>query len=333
MANNPTRSIRKIGNLDFVAGGRDSITFDTEGVLFRILLRLTFTVTNGSTGPATPLFQALSRLIKRAEILINGTDTPQSLPGYLLALESYLINARPALGMEATVVTTNSAATTYDVVLPIYLNNPYGRRLDDTFIAMTGLQQMALHIDWGTVSDMFGTLNGATVAVSEASVHAEYVLNYRNSPSNDGTPTPAQIRWMDYQEVDITSTNPAFEITVDNKTGLYVQSVLVVATVDGVASDAVINKFELKSGSNVMQRWDARVLRSDNLDSFRIPPATLSSFPLTGIYMIDPKVDGQGKWYGLDTRPGIMPTDLKLSMDVTKQSGTNKVIVRREGWK
>lgn len=329
----PTKTTRKVGNFQFVAGGRDSLRLDTDGVVTRLLIRIKFSVTSGSSAMVGPLFQTLARLIKKVDIEVNGRDVIQTQPGWMLAAEAFVANKLPAYGMDSTVVLTGSTTTTaYDVILPVYLDNPLGRRRDDTALDMAGLSQVVVRCEFGTIADLVATTNSATVTVSEMTLAAEHMINYRRGTAANGAPQPLNIRHIDWIEDTITATSPAHEITVDNKTGLFIQSLFVFATVNDVANDSVINALTLKQGNFIHGVWDAPVLRAMNREQFGISVGTFASFPLTGMYYIDPRYDGQ-MINGIDTRPEQMPSDLKLALDVTLQSGTNKVFVRREGWR
>jgi len=249
-------------------------------------------------------------------VIAGGRDTIQSVPGWLLTARAYNERGILPYGMDATVVTTGSAATTYELVIPVDFTMPLGRRMDDTGLDTMGLTQLAVHVTWGDAESLFTTTNSAAVSAVSLEVSGIYMVN----PSRD---KPYMVRTIDWQSVDVSADNTDFGITLDNRTGLLISSLMMVATDADAGSDSVINSVELKAGAHIFSQEDATIIKAKNRD-------LVKGTPLTGVYFLDPKWDGQLA-NGIDTRPAAMPSDLKAVLDVTKGSGTTKIHVQREG--
>lgn len=330
MPSNPTKHTRKLGQIRFASGSRESLEIDKSGVLLRLLLRLRFTVTNGATGPVGPLFQCLSRLIQRVEIMAGGRDIVQSIPGYLLAARANYENGFPAQGMGATVVLTANAATTYDIILPIEFGLPLGRRFEDAALDTFGLSQLAAIVTWGKTdaSDLFTTPNGAVISGVSLDVEGQYIANpLRDAKTGAAvsglTGRPYLVRHLDYQEVNVPATNNQFSVILDSRTGLVVTSFLVAQLADDVGSDAVVNSFRMEAGSYVYSLRDAPFIRSENLTQLRL----VSGATTPGVLYIDPRIEGS-VINAINTAE--LEGELKAVMDVTKTGTVCKLGIQRE---
>ncbi|ARJ65478.1 hypothetical protein WV31_07340 [Magnetospirillum sp. ME-1] len=330
MPSNPTLHKRKLGQIRFTAGGRESLELDKNGVLLRLFLRLRYTVTNGATGPVGPLFQTLARLINRVEILAGGRDMVQSVPGYFLAERAFLENKGiPALGMGATVVTTNSAVTSYDICLPVDFTLPLGRREDDCALDTSSLSQLSVIVTWGKTdaSDLFTTPNSAAISNVSLDVEGHYIANpmraANGQPVSGRTGKPYLVRQLDYTEVDISASNTAFATILDSRTGLLVTSFLMVQLADNVGSDAVVNSLRMEAASFVYALQDAQFIRAANVRDLEL----VGGANHTGVLYLDPRLDGS-VINAINTAE--LQGDLKAIMDVTK-TGTNcKLAIQRE---
>jgi len=308
---------RKLGSIPFVSGGQQAFEIAREGVLLTLWLRLQFTITNGGTGPVGPLFMTLARLLKRLEITVGGRDTVMNVTGPLLAARVYCERGLHASGMADTVVLTNSAATVYDVSIPIDFTLPNGRRQDDTGLDTRGLNQLTLMLTWGTVSDFFTTLNAATVGTVTCNVEGEYLLNV---PADK----PFLVRSLDTVERELTGSTDTFELVMDRGTGLVYRTFMVCTTADNIGVNTILNtatgSIRLECGSFVDILRDPVLVQAENR-------LAMTAAPLTGVYYIDPMHDGQ-LVTALDTTN--IPTDLVMKFSATKVTGTNFITVQRE---
>jgi len=294
-------------------------------------LRLRYTVTAGATGPATPLFQTLARLINRVEIIVAGRDTVQAIPGYLMALRAnYEHEGIPGLGMEATVVTTGSnTATSYDVMLPVDFILPLGYREDDCAIDTSSLTQLSCVINWGRVdgSDLFTTPNSAAISNVTLDVEGQYITNpFRDANTGAAVSSvsgkPYLVRHLDFQEIDVSATNTAMGVILDSRTGMIDLSFMLLTLADGVGVDTVINALSLDAGSFNYLKRDGRAIKAENLREL-----ALTNGLIAGAYYIDPRFGGS---VNNAINSAELTGDLKLTADVTKQGTVCKLIIQRE---
>lgn len=326
---NPTLVTRKLGSVPFTSGGRNSLELDKNGVLLGLKLRLRYTVTNGATGPVGPLFQTLARLINRVELMAAGRDIVQSIPGYFLAARAQLEQECPGYGMDATVVLTANAVTSYDIILPMDLTLPLGARDDDTGLDTTGFNQLSLITTFGKTdaSDLFTTPNGAVLSNVSLDVEGTYIPNPmrdQNGVAVSGvTGKPYMVRHLDYQEVLVPATNNSFAVILDNRTGLIDLSFSVIALADDVASDAIVNSVKIDAGSWNYALRDAAFIRADNRRYLKTPGA----YYQTGMLYIEPRFQGS---LVNAINSAELAGDLKATFDLTKQGATTKLGIQRE---
>jgi hypothetical protein len=329
MPTNPTLHTRKLGTIRFTAGGRETLELDKNGVLLRLFLRLKYTVTNGATAPSGPLFQTLARLIQRVEIMAGGRDVVQSIPGYFLAARAAVERGFPAYGMNATVVTTANAATTYDVILPVDFTLPLGARLDDCALDTAGLSQLSAIVTWGKTdaSDLFATPNGAVISAVSLDVEGQYVANPMRNASGVAVSgmsgKPYLVRHLDYQEINIPATNNAQAIILDSRTGLVVTSFLIATLGDEVGRDDVLNNFRIEAASYVYALRDTPFVKAENVRNLNM----ISGAMPAGLLYVDPRLDGS---VVNAIRTDQLEGDLKMVADVTKQGTTTKIAIQRE---
>lgn len=330
MPSNPTLNTRKLGTIVYSSGTQQSLELDKNGVLLRLFLRLQFTITNGATAPANPLFMALARILRRVEIMAGGRDIVQSVPGYFLALRAAYENLSiPALGMGATVVTTANAVTQYDISIPVQFTLPLGKRADDTALDTTGLTQLSCIITWGTsdCADIFATPNGAILSNMTCSVEGQYIANpLRNSQGaavSGTTGKPFMVRAFDYQEISVAASNTAQVEILDSRSGLVLTSFLVAALADYQGNDAIINSFALDAASFNFFNRDAQEIRAANVQDLHLINGTTP-----GVLYLDPRFKGS-LTNAINT--ANLNGDLKATLDLTKQ-GVNdcRLCIQRE---
>lgn len=329
MPTNPTLHTRKLGTIRYTAGGRESLELDKNGVLLRLFIRLRFTVTNAATGPVGPLFQCLSRLINRVEILAGGRDTVQSVPGYFLAARAFLEQGTPAYGMASTVVLTNSAVTNYDVILPICFTLPLGAREDDCALDTSGMSQLSAIVTWGKADayDLFTTPNGAVISAVSLDVEGQYNANpmrdAKGVACSGKNGRPYLVRQLDYTEIGITASSTNFSAVLDSRTGLGITSFLVAQLADNIGVDTVVNSLRMEAASFVYSLRDAPFIRAENVRDLQLPGGATQP----GVLYIDPRLNGS-IINAINTAE--LQGDLKAVMDVSLQGTVCKLGIQRE---
>ena len=337
---NPLKNTRKLGSITFSSGGQQSLQLDKNGVLLRLLLRLQFTVTNSATAPVGPLFMTLARLLRNVQVLVGGRDVVQNMTGWAMAARA-IIEAKGVYpqGMAATVNTTASAVTSYDVTLPVDFTLPLGARFDDTALDTTGLSQLSLIVSWGTsdAADLFATPNGAAISNVSLDIEGEYIPNPFRDPKtgmaisngiavqqNPATkPKPYMVRQLDYQQVDISATNSNLGITIDQRTGLVLTSIMAIALADNVGTDSIVNSLSMDAASLNFLNRDAPEIRASNLRDLELTTGTIP-----GMLYVDPRV--RGSLTNSIATAGLAG-DLKWTADVTEVGTVCQLFIQREG--
>lgn len=314
----PTLHTRKIGNVVYTGGGRQTLELDRDGILLDLSVRLRFTITNGGTSPVGPKFQTLARLFKRIEVVAGGRDTVWSVNGSDIAARVQYEESSVAYGMDDTVVLTASAATTYDVVLPLSFTLPRARRPDDTGLDTRGLSTLTLAITWGGIDDIFTTVNGAAISDVSCSVEGRYMLD-----------VPAEqaylVRAVDTVERELTGDSDNFDIIMDRGTGLLYRTFLIATVADSIGVNTILDPgdISLEAGSFIFQNRAGVMVRAENRTLFSQQSPGL----IDGVYFLSATFAGQ-LVTAIDTTN--LGSDLKVILDATKVSGTNIIRVNRE---
>jgi hypothetical protein len=313
---NQTNHIRKLGNVVYVSGARQTLEIDRGAPLLELMLRLRYTVTNGATAPVGPLYQTLARLIRRLELIVGGRDTVISISGASLAARRAYEQGIVEYGMDATVVLTGSAATTYDVVLSVPLVLPRGRRPDDTALDLRRVSSCTLAITWGPgdCTDFYTTPNSAAISGVTCAVEGRYLL---------GAPDSAVYltRTLDQVNKELTGTNTNFDMVMDRGSGLAYRSFQIETLAAEIGSDGILNAMRIEAGNFTFRNTDAVQIKGQNRRDFQFAP-------ITGLYLPELSLFGQGiTWIATDK----LDSDLRLVLDATKIAGTNMIYVTREG--
>lgn len=317
---------RPVGQVPYNGGGFQTLEVDRDGILLGLNLRFRFTITNGATGPATPTFQTLARILRRAEVKVQGRDTVWSVSGDKLAARLTYENGQIPYGMESTVVLTGSAATAYEIIVPLDFDLPRdARRTDDCGIDTRGLTQLSLGVTWGAIADFFATVNGAALSGVTCDVEGRYLLN---PPANK----PYLVRALDEVQQPNVGNNSAFSILLDRGTGLVYRTLALFATRDnvGVANMLGANAtIKCVSGAFTFFDRQARQVIAENRREYDLkPPAGVAGSPeITGLYMLPLLYDGQLST-GVDTSK--LEADMRLVLDTTYTSGAEMFTVQRE---
>ncbi len=309
---------RTLGTVNFTADGVETLELDREGVLAQVNLHLQFVITNGGTAAVGPRYQALARVINRVELVVNGHDTVVQMSGEDLATLAHYEQNIQAYGMGDTVVLTGSAATTYNVCLPIPLTLTGGRRPDDTGLDARNVGSLSLRITWGNTDDVYTTVNSAVFTSLTCNVEGEYYLE-----------VPADrtffVRSFDTIVSTVTATDAAHTVKIDPGSGVLYRSLGLITTRADLGVANILNNAKLVSGSFTYQDRKKFQILGANVRNYKTAKANL----LTGAYML-PLIDPVLGELPQSIATGRLPTDLNLELDVTSTSGVEKIRVIRE---
>jgi hypothetical protein len=316
------KHVAPIGEITYTSQSRQTLEIDRTGLLTGANIRVQFTVTNGGTAAVGPFFETLSRIINRLEIIVNGRDTILSLPGSMLAVLAHFSASVVPHGTDDTVVLTGSAATVYDVVIPIEFTLPRSVAPLGSGLPAFRLGQTTMALTWGNsdCSDIYGTPNSAAISAVTCWVEGEYILGL-----DPARAYAARVLDVDTETVDATTTN--HQIVIDTGTGLLYRGLTLVTLRDKVAAANILQDtttgVSLESGTLVFQGRSPTFIQAANKRNYNLDTVK------TGVYHLNAEMFGDGRMW-LNSDRSQMPSDLRLKLAVTKTSGTEEVHVIRE---
>lgn len=311
---------RRLASPLYAAGVRQTVQIDRDGVLMGLAIRVAYRVTNAATAPVNPLWSTLARILRRVEVVVNGQDTVMNITGAHLASRQLVESTQRPLGMEASVVTTASAVTDYDITIRVPFVLPFGaQRRDDTALDLRGVQQAILAITWGDASDLFGTPNGAAISNVTVEITGHYLVNA----------SPQQrflVRALDIQEADNTTTNANLSILLDRGSDLFWRNLHIATLRNNLAVQNILTgDIRWQAGSFIFDNRSAREILADTIYDSRIP---FSEFPAADqVYKLSR--DSMGSIATL-INGGALSGDLFLILGTTYTSGTERISISRE---
>lgn len=242
--------------LNFSAGQEVRQEISRGGLVREIYLRLTQQPTVAGAANTAAAVQRGNGwgVIRRLEIVLNGSDTILSLPGYALPVLAGLQMRRfPAL--TATLGDGATANPSLDDSLVIPFLQPFAAKPLDTLLDLRRVRLAEVRVLWGT---HLNVSSGATAYTTAPSLE---VSTYKSIP------TPAEIpdnqiftEWRRYlQEV----TAPAVTVNqrIDLSTGYVYRGCIIETENNGTQSGAILNELRVKSGATVFQDMRAVTMR------------------------------------------------------------------------
>jgi hypothetical protein len=322
MMNAPAPAIvrRRLASPLYAAGVRQTVQLDRDGVLLGAVIRVQYRVTNGATGPVGPLWSTLARILRRVEVVVNGQDTVINVNGAHLASRQLVESTQRPLGMEASVVLTNSAVTDYDISIRVPFVLPYGaQRRDDTALDLRGVQQAILAVTWGDASDLFTTPGAAAISNVNVEITGHYLVNA----------SPAQrylVRALDIQDVDNTTTNANLSVLLDRGSDIFWRNLHIATLRNNVAVQNILTgDVRWQAGSFIYDNRSPREVLADTIFESRIP---YSEFPAADqVYRLSRDFYGS---IATLINGGALAGDLFLILGTTYTSGTERISISRE---
>lgn len=256
-------------------------------------------------------------VVKKIEILANGTDVVKTIDGPALRW----MNAVWAGVMPKVSATLGDGATanpSLDSTLFLPFMMPRSIRPIDSLLDSSVLSNLEVAVTWGTYTDINATATGWTT---------QPTLEV-NSDESFGQEGSKFSNWRVFSiNQTITATEPQYQI--DLPVGQVYRGFTLIFTDADVESGAILNNFKWKSGTNVFADVSAGVLNDEwpekiGLDRFRADNTFVStSTKLAGVYHYDHVDDG----YLSEAIDTIGFSEHHLELDVTVGGGTTKVQV------
>jgi hypothetical protein len=318
-------------SIPYVSGGTQYFDIPRWGVLYDLILRIAFTITTaGGAAPSGAYYQTLARIVRGISVIAGGKDYIISAPGETLAALAYLDNKRVATGMDAALPSATSTAYDYVIYLPIKFSSPYAMRPDDTGLNMgtprIGGVGAQMKITWAQddCSELFGTPAGAAISDVDCTVMGVYETDPEPTFADGKGARKWLTRTIDQTVVSVSASNTKLPITVDERTGLFVRSLLFETLADSVASDAIFANGEmaLKIGGDGFGNMPMGFIKDAMARKTGVAPQT-------GVYQFDYTLFGSNQT--IINTGGNLPANLIAYFDTTKTGTTCQIVMTREG--
>lgn len=301
---------RRLGSLTYSASGTSTLDLPRNFAYDRLNLRLTGDITvAGGSASGVVKDTAGAQLVKRITVRANGRDVLKSIDFETLhRLTQIRYGTRPS----ATVLANGDAQA--NTLINVHAILPFGMWLSkikiDTLLNSSPLATLEFIVDWGAAKDWVDAANDRTVTINSAALEV-YSEEYVGVPNNGrfGVNKESSI------EKEVTATASDFQI--DLPVGNLYRGIVLVQRVDGKLNASVISNVQIKSGTEVFKNVKANHLIDQAKVHYGIESWPTSYLPLEFV-----KDDLLSE--ALDARN---LSSLEIVLDVTKQSGTNKIHV------
>lgn len=310
----------------YTSGAAVPQQFDRDGILTKLNINATFTITGGGSDAVGALAFALAQIIQEFTLTLNGKDTVIRQSGEHLAARALTDFGALPQGLGATVVLTAATATTYNIVIPIALFLPNAKVPDDTGIETRNLSQVTGTIRFANsnCSEIFTTPNGAAISNVSCSIVGEYTQTDESSiiPLEQNA-----VRVLDTVSVGNVASNSQLGIQMDRGNWVY-RGFKILTKRNGIYVDNIVNSLRVQSGSLVFTDMSALNNRADILNNYRLYQSSAIA-ALTGHY--DHNYAQFGSLLtGINVNPDQMRSDLFHYLNTTYTSGTENISVLRE---
>jgi hypothetical protein len=284
---------------------------------------------NITTAGAAVRAMAPCQLIKRIELIADGKNTIASIPGWALVKNF----GREQHGLMTP--PTGFAIAAYTVALFGTLDQCLidGIRPKDSNLRTSGMSLLQLRITTGAAADL---LTGAPVGTMTSFALDVGTVETIELPDAKGAVTsPLYLQKRSYQDIAIPASNANQQIVLP--IGNALRGVMLLATVAGEPSNAVINNIQLASGVDVRVNVPGRMLQRANAIDY--PPigilagsagwASNSANP-TGLYVVDLMTNGPRDCSVTNAWDLSKDSEAKMVLDVTGGATTQITAVTTE---
>ncbi|WP_298750807.1 hypothetical protein [uncultured Arcobacter sp.] len=290
------------------AGTQESVALSRNFFVQNLLCKLKVTHTNSS---AVFKDEALYSLINNVEVVANGSLTIKQMPSSKFHITNLKSTGKKG---NQSIITADGADKESYVWFMIPFSMPRTVRAHDTILNTKLFTNLDLIVNWGSDATI-GT--GITVTDAEIEVYSNALVNFTG---NDANTTETLFRETSASKEVTSSTN---EMTFELPVGKLYKALDIVATVDGIRSNSVINNIKIHSGTTTFVDLPAEAIRAGNVFETGL---TVPS-DLNGIHLID--FMPRGRVTDALNTSGVYNT-LTVTLDVTKQSGLNKILLLSE---
>lgn len=310
--------VTRLGYIDFAERATKTLRLDQYGVCTNLRLRLAFTITNGGSAAVLPKPFALSRLFKRIDLNINGQDTLQTIDGPGLVARQLIERGVRPYGMDATVVLTGSAVTSYEIVLELAQALPRAISPLDTGLDFRRLNQAVLSVLWGDINDIYGTPNSAAISAVTCEVEGEFLAYVKDTDT-------FMARDVASFEHQVNGANTDFAPYPIDRGAYWLRSFNIMTDSDNVLVNTIINNVMLKGGNFVFVDRGKAMFLADQAHVYQMALAERQA----GIYRVEMPMFGSNGTLIYMGNP--QAADLFLRFNVAHPGTTDYIRISREG--
>lgn len=298
--------------------------YDIESLFFKVTA-----TANVTTAGAAVRAMAPTQIVKRFELIADGKNTIASVPGWYLAKNS----CRSMFGLMTPPTAASIAA--YQVEFFGSLDQALidGVRPKDSNLRTSGMSLLQGRFTMGACVDLFtGSPAGTFTALT---VEVYTVETIELADSKGAVTSPLYLQKRSYQDIAIPASNANQQIVLP--IGNALRGVLLLATVNGEPSNAVINNIQLASGVDVRVNMPGNaVQRMNQIDQSAI--GILSNTTLwasstqmpTGLYEVDLMTNGPRDVNVTNAWDLSKASEAKMILDVTGGAGYQITAVTTE---
>lgn len=314
---------RKHTSVEFSANNKVSKDLKRGMVIRHLMLRLTGrpTLTNANNTAANTQRGSGWGVVKRIDIVANGSDVIRSISGEALWWYNYLMTGnRPPITSTIGDATTANPTIDMALILPFWM--PNALRSMDTALDTRQLSDLKIEVTWGTYTDV----NSAATAWTSNPTLEVYALESFNVAGPF-----SQTRFYTIEKT-ITASNSNEQIKLP--VGPMYRGFMIHTTDAGVDDGDIINNIQLKSGTTVFQDIEYSIARDEMVitqkllrdvdggyGTIKYQPSTSSD--LNGWYWLELVTDG----YMSEAIDTLGFSEFELELDVTIGGGATKIEV------
>lgn len=293
-----------------------------------LFLHITGTANVTTAGTAVRAM-APTQLIKRVELIADGKNTIASVPGWFLAKNF----GREQFGVMTPPTAASIAAYGIEFLGSLDQALIDGVRPKDSNLRTSGMSLLQLRITTGALADLFtGAPAGSMTTFALNVVTIETV----ELPDAQGKLTdPLFMQKRSYQDIALPASNANQQVILP--IGNALRGVMILTTINGEPSNAVLNNIQLASGVDVRVNLPASTMQRINATDY--PNIGIlantgtnqdSTVLPTGLYMVDLMANGPKDGQVTNAWDLSKASEAKLVMDVNGGAGYQATIVSTE---
>lgn len=297
--------------------------YDIESFIIRVTATAHVTTAGAAVRAMAP-----TQLIKRLELVADGKNTIASVPGWALVKNF----GREQFGLMTP--PSNFTAADYAIEMVGSLDQALidGVRPKDSNLRTSGMSMLRMRFTMGALTDLF---TGAPAGTFTALAVEIYVIETVELPDDKGQVSqPLYLQKRSYQDIALPASNANQQIVLP--VGNSLRGLMILTTINGEPSDAVLNNVQLASGLDVRINLPGAALQRMNAVDYPAYGMLLNSGWAsclrldTGLYMADLMTNGPRDCNVTNAWDLTKASEAKLIADVNGGAGYQMTVVTTE---